>query len=119
MLDVKIVTGPIYWIHNQTFVPTTTTTTTSTTTTTEPTTTSQKAKPLESPIDVSDNEITLHDAPEQDDIVKVSSIGMGSSQTQSEKKKNEDKKDDSNAGKTYTVSLVIMAIGSLLSVLIV
>lgn len=118
MLDVKIVTGPIYWIHNQTFVPTTTTTT-STTTTTEPTTTSQKAKPLESPIDISDNEITLRDAPEQEDIVKVSSMGVGSSQTQSEKKKNEDKKNGSNASKTIITSLIVMATGSLLSVLVV
>lgn len=119
MLDVKIVTGPIYWTHNQTFVPTTTTTT-STTTTTEPTTTSQKAKPLESPIDMADNEVPLDDAPNEEDIVKVSGMGLGSSQTTQSGKKHEDnKKDGQNASNSLIGSLVVMATGSLLSVFVV
>lgn len=61
MKNVKVVFGPVYWIHNMTIVPVTTTTTTTTTTSTEATTTKRKEivypgmpPPLE---DMDDNEL--------------------------------------------------------------
>lgn len=46
MMDVKIEYSPVYWLHNQTLVPTTTTTTQRTTSTTFQSTT--KDRPLSS-----------------------------------------------------------------------
>lgn len=118
MLDVTIEIGPIYWIHNQTFVPTTTTTTTtSTTTTTEPTTTSQKAKPLVPPIE--ENEIPS-DQPDSDEVIKVGSFGsLGSSQKLSPKDgKNDDTDKDTNNANNLIVSTIVMMAGSLLSILV-
>ena len=60
MMDVKIEYSPIYWIHNQTLVPTTTTTTQRSTSTTFQSTT--KDRPLSSssfnPLDKSEKAST-------------------------------------------------------------
>lgn len=64
MASVRVSFGPVYWIHNNSIVPTTTTTSTTSTTTTstEPTTTKQKESiypGMQPPLEVFDDDNNL------------------------------------------------------------
>lgn len=71
MTNVKVSFGPVYWIHNNSMVPTTTTTTT---TSTEPSTTKRKEvfpampPPLE---DMDDNDIAADQQSQESEIHNV------------------------------------------------
>ncbi|GAB0087731.1 Protein unzipped [Sergentomyia squamirostris] len=84
MLDVKIEFSPVYWIHNQTVVPTTTTTSTTSTTTTTTTTTTPEATTTTSSstnkniprghADDFDNEIAAADESRDTEVIQMSKI---------------------------------------------
>lgn len=110
MLNVKMSFSPIYWIHNQTFVPTTTTTTTTTTSTTQATTTSREPKPISPPVEEPPHNIKEVDIDQsggsQEITIGKQKIKVGSLAAGGDEQTKKDPKSGSDRAQLFINSLI-------------